>query len=70
MTQITFNAYSLKAEMANLSELEVTVEADLRDILNSVDLSDIVEVLDLRKLLDEIGEDTVREHFGIEAVDQ
>lgn len=66
MTQITFNAYSLKAETANRSELEITVEADLRDILNSVSLSDIVEVLDLRKLLDEIGEDAVREHFGID----
>jgi hypothetical protein len=66
MTQITFNAYSLKAETANRSELEVTVEADLRDILNSVSMSEIVGALDLRKLLDEIGEEAAREHFGIE----
>ena len=74
---ITFKAESVSVERSR-NELDVTVEANGREIAEQLDLddrlheltaADIVGEMDKDALLDAIGEDYAREYFGIENTD-
>lgn len=74
---ITFKAESVSVERRR-NDLDVTVDANGRDIAEKLDLDDrlhdltaaqVVGEMDKDSLLDAIGEDYAREYFGIESTD-
>lgn len=64
--RITFHGDNIEIEASGRNAVRISVIVDADSVLAEFDAQEIVQCADISSLLDEIGEEAVREHFGID----